>query len=182
MDKKTESLKFYDVDITYAKHLQSFEPKIPNIVYKTGRNKFLCGIVFSVNNMDYYAPISHKTNVDTKLNIKIRDNNEKCISSIRFQYMFPIKKELVSPIDIDEEEGENYRELLWQELHFCKDNEEWILQKAEKVYSLQTENTKKYLTERCCDFKLLEEKCEEYEPTKNEENEKENADVLQLET
>ncbi|MCL2054160.1 MAG: type III toxin-antitoxin system ToxN/AbiQ family toxin [Oscillospiraceae bacterium] len=53
-------LKFYDIDESYVKFLQSYDKQIPNISY-TGNNKFLCGIVLSVGRYNYYAPVSSKT-------------------------------------------------------------------------------------------------------------------------
>ena len=53
-------LKFYDIDKDYVKFLKTLDRQVPNIEY-TSNNKFVCGIVLEVNNVKYYAPISHKT-------------------------------------------------------------------------------------------------------------------------
>ena len=53
-------LNFYDVKEDYAEYLRKFEHRIPNIHYASN-NKFVCGIVLTVNGFDYFAPISSST-------------------------------------------------------------------------------------------------------------------------
>ena len=51
-------IAFYDVDSEYVDFLKTIDSKVPNIKYD-GNNKFVCGIVFKINNVEYYAPVSH---------------------------------------------------------------------------------------------------------------------------
>lgn len=53
-------LKFYDINPEYVNYLRQFDNRIPNIVYEAN-NKFVCGIVLSVNKHNYFAPISSST-------------------------------------------------------------------------------------------------------------------------
>ena len=62
--------KFYEVDKLYVNFLQKHESKIPNISY-ANNDKFICGILFSVNDIDYYSPIS-SFNKQQKTNILIK--------------------------------------------------------------------------------------------------------------
>lgn len=62
-----DKLDFYDVSDEYIDYLQSAEiaergfTRVPNIKYN-GERKFLCGIVFKINNFNYYVPAtSYKT-------------------------------------------------------------------------------------------------------------------------
>ncbi len=41
--------------------MKKYDKQIPNITY-SGNNKFVCGIVLTINGHNYYAPISHLTN------------------------------------------------------------------------------------------------------------------------
>ncbi len=59
------TLKFYTTDYQYVQYLQRAElekrgfSRVPNMDYGKGRkDKFLCGIVLHINNMDYYVPVS----------------------------------------------------------------------------------------------------------------------------
>ena len=74
-------LKFYDIDENYIKYLQTIDRQVPNIHYSTN-NKFVCGIVLEINNIKYYAPISHT--IKKYKTSKLIYNNNKPISSIRF--------------------------------------------------------------------------------------------------
>ena len=79
-------LRFYDIDTDYIKFLKTIDHQVPNVKYNSN-NKFVCGIVLEVNNIKYYAPISHKTEKQ-QTNIQIFDNG-KPISTIRFSFMLP---------------------------------------------------------------------------------------------
>ena len=51
-------LKFYEVDGEYIKYLKEYgDDKIPNIKYDKHK-KFFCGIVLTINNFNYFAPVS----------------------------------------------------------------------------------------------------------------------------
>ena len=73
-------LNFYDVKEDYAEYLRKFEHRIPNIHYASN-NKFVCGIVLTVNGFDYFAPISSNT-AKQRTNLLILDEHGKAISSI----------------------------------------------------------------------------------------------------
>ena len=51
-------IRFYYIDTEYIKYLQQMEPRVPNIQYSE-HDKFVCGIVLKIHDMEYYAPISH---------------------------------------------------------------------------------------------------------------------------
>lgn len=53
-------------------------------------------------------------------------------------------------------------DLLNKEYRFCKNNEEKIAKKANKIYETVTKNKKEKLTENSCDFIMLEKACMEY--------------------
>ena len=51
-------LKFYEVDSEYIKFLkENADDKIPNLEYENHK-KFFCGIVLTINNFNYFAPVS----------------------------------------------------------------------------------------------------------------------------
>lgn len=157
-------LKFYEVDAKYIRYLKvEGDNKIPNIDYEKHK-KFFCGIVLTINNFNYFAPVSsyHKKAHTTFL---IMDKDKKTkgfkpISSLRFSFMFPCPIEYLTQKDFSKEE-QKYQMLLRKELHYCNINREKIAQKANEVYKLglKKESRKKF---NICDFKLLEEKCLEY--------------------
>ena len=87
------NLKFYEVDMEYIKYLkENGDDKIPNIEYSKHK-KFFCGIVLTINNFNYFAPVSSYTR-KVRTSFLIKDKNKenkqlKAISSLRFSFMFP---------------------------------------------------------------------------------------------
>lgn len=157
-------LKFYEVDGEYIKYLkENGDNKIPNIDYKRHK-KFFCGIVLTINNFNYFAPVS-SYNKKAHTVFLIMDKNRKtkelkAISSLRFSFMFPCPIEYLEQKDFSKED-EQYQVLLRKELHYCNVNREKIRKKANEVYnlSLKEETRNKF---NICDFKKLEQKCLEY--------------------
>ena len=54
------ALNFYTVDQAYIDELQAIEPKVPNVQYEK-HNKFVCGVLFRIHGLDYFAPVSSFT-------------------------------------------------------------------------------------------------------------------------
>lgn len=157
-------LKFYEVDSEYIKYLrENGDSKIPNIQYEK-RKKFFCGIVLTINNFNYFAPVSsYNKKAHTTFLIMDKDRKTKelkAISSLRFSFMFPCPIEYLNQKDFSKED-EKYQVLLRKELHYCNINREKIKKLANEVYNLGIkEVTRKKFN--ICDFKKLEEKCLEY--------------------
>ena len=163
------NLKFYEVDGEYIKYLRvNGDQKIPNIEYEKHK-KFFCGIVLTINNFNYFAPVSsYNKKVHTSFLIMDKDRETKelkAISSLRFSFMFPCPIEYLSQKDFSKED-EKYKILLRKELHYCNINREKIKKMANEVYrlGLNEKNRQKF---NICDFKKLEEKYLEYIKFKN---------------
>lgn len=90
-------LNFYDIDPAYADYLRQFEPRIPNINYETN-NKFICGIVLSIADYHYFAPISSNT-TKQQTNTLIKDTDGSILASIKFCFMFPAPDPVILPKD-----------------------------------------------------------------------------------
>lgn len=157
-------LKFYEVDNNYIKYLkEKGDIRIPNISYEKYK-KFFCGIVLTINNLNYFAPVSSynkKVNTNFLIMDKDRETKEyKPISSLRFSFMFPCPIECLSEKKFSKEDIK-YQNLLRKELHYCNKHREEIIKLANKVYKLGLEeNTRRKFN--ICNFILLEERCIEY--------------------
>lgn len=169
-----ENLNFYTVDLKYVAFLQKSEEehrgfcRIPNMNYgKQRKPKFLCGIVLRIKEQDYYVPVSSykKKKPD---NFLIKAANGKVVSSLRFNYMFPVPKELISERKIATEPDRAYRALLSQELQFCVKNQDEIRRLAERTYRRVLLGKDPGLVANSCDFLLLEERCVAYMKTRGQ--------------
>ena len=154
-------IKFYDVDKGYIKYLQCYDAQVPNIEYSSN-SKFVCGVILNINNMDYYAPISH-FNKKQQTNLPIY-RNKKIISTIRFSFMFPALKSVLSIKSFTDIKNEDlqYAKLLETEYRYCKAHEQERRDKAKAVYEIGC-NKKHKLNYTCCDFKLLENIYSQYQ-------------------
>ena len=162
-------LSFYLADLNYVNYLKNEEIKargfsrVPDLDYGKDRMpKFLCGIVFEHKGIVYYAPISsNKTNHPTSFLIK--NEKGKTLSSIRFNFMFPIPLSCIRPYDFSIIENKQYLSLVQHELSFCQSHQDDILKKAKKVYRTVVYGTAEKVKSNACDFRLLEKCCREYE-------------------
>ena len=166
------NLNFYIVDFAYVDYLKNAEEakrgfsRVSNMNYGNNRKrKFLCGIVLQVNNMNYYVPVtSYKEQKPD--NFLIKADNGQIVSSLRFNYMFPIPTDAISIRSIKGEPDRAYRSLLSQELRYCIKNQDKIQQLAERTYKRVLLGKNKGLIANSCDFSLLEQKCSEWTQSK----------------
>lgn len=147
-------IKFYDVDTNYINFLRKIDNQIPNMSYES-HDKFVCGVVLNIDDVEYYAPISH-FNKPQKTNFPIIDNG-KIISTVRFCFMFPalhsvLKKKNFKKIS---ELDPKYADLLSTEYKYCKSHIEELTKRAYSVYKIGC-NKNHCLNYTCCDFKKLE--------------------------
>jgi protein AbiQ len=156
-------MDFYNIDTKYADYLRSKDKQVPHIGYKT-HNKFLCGVVLSINGFDYYAPISHDTHKQ-RTNLIIASKTGRALSSIKFCFMIPVIDNVISRMNFSEikEIDPSYADLLYEEWDFCNKNEVIIMRKAIGVYNIGC-NKSHVLNYTCCDFSLLETICTQYNP------------------
>lgn len=152
-----EKLRFYKVDEDYLKFLKKYESKVPDFQY--GKNaKFYCGVVVQIDNYQYFAPVSSfREQQQTNLLIKHKDN---VLSSIRFSFMIPVPPEMLIDLKFSELE-ESYRGLVVKEHTYCEQNKDRVYAKANSIYR-KALNRNGFIGQQCCDFKLLEEKHDQY--------------------
>lgn len=153
-------MKFYYVEKDYISYLKKYDSKIPNFDYDTHK-KFVCGVVFNINNINYFAPISH--NIDKYRSSYIIRNNNKPISSIRLSFMFPVDMKNLEIVNFSElkKEDYNYYRLVVSEYQICNKEKDKIKNKAERVY-YNSQINNHILNKVCCDFKKLEEAMRNY--------------------
>lgn len=160
-----DNLNFYTVDSAYVEYLKDAETKkrgftrVPNMDYGPNRKqKFLCGIVLQIDDVNYYVPVSsYKKNQHDNFLI-IADSGD-VVSSLRFNYMFPIPDGVIQERIINTEPDIKYRALLSQELRFCIKNQDTIRKLAERTYKRVRLGKNPGLVHNSCDFALLEEQC-----------------------
>ena len=163
-----DKLNFYTVDLSYVNYLKDAETqkrgfsRVPNMEYGDKRKpKFLCGVVLEVGEIHYFVPVtSYKQQKPD--NFLIKASNGQVVSSLRFNYMFPVPLNLVQERKIADEPDLAYRALLSQELQYCIKQQEAIRNLADRTYRRVLLGKNPGLMVNSCDFRLLEEKCTVY--------------------
>lgn len=167
-ERKIMKISFYYVDKEYIQYLKEMEIKergftcIPNMEYNTN-DKFVYGVVMNINNMDYYVPFSHydKQQEDNIL-IKVDYHKKfKVAGSLRFNYMFPVPKKCLTPVDFSDF-SEDRKILLRKEYKSCLHLLPQIQKKAIKTYRRVLACNNEELINNSCMFFLLEESCKKY--------------------
>ena len=89
------------------------------------------------------------------------------LGAINFNNMIPVKSENYELVDLDSKTRSlterKYRKLLREQLNQLNENYVQVRNKSFKLYDLYNSGKlNRKIMDRCCNFKLLEEKCEEY--------------------
>ena len=165
-----EKLLFYEIDEKYIDFLSQFSEHLFHNakVSQTYSRKYI-GILFEINGIKYFAPLSsfkpkHKRLSETVDFIKIGD-----MAVINLNNMFPVPETAYSLKNPNTEQNQQYRTLLNNEIRIIKQKTEQIINNAKTVYNHKmTNDGKSKLSQRCNNFKLLEEKYKEWTPSKKE--------------
>ena len=164
---KMINFKIVRINTDYCEYLRQFEDKVPYNKNDKELRPFI-GILFEIDVCEYFAPLSspkpkHKKMKNSLDFVKIKDGD---LGAINFNNMIPVTVENYSLVDLDKKDNgdkEKYRKLLLEQLNWLNHNREKIINKANKLYDLYIcGKLPLNIIERCCDFKLLEEKCREY--------------------
>lgn len=165
MNKK---LKLVIIDSKYCDYLRKFDKRVPYNFYKTENRPFV-GVLFNINEIEYFAPLSspkakHINMVNMIDFLKI-DNGK--LGVVNFNNMIPIMSNNYKVFILNKSMGDigddKYRILLNNQLSWLNSNASNLRKKTKRLYTLyNNKRLNKTIFDRCCNFKLLEEKCIEY--------------------
>ena len=174
-------MKLYTVTDKYINYLRKFDNKVydnkENNRYVT--RKYL-GIVLKINKISYYIPMSSPKKSDYKNNnirksiipiIRIISNEELdnvpvLKGTLRISNMIPVPDSELILYEPKNEMDKNYKILVEKELEFIDKNEQLIRKYARIIYNQKINNYNVTYINNVVNFKLLEEKCEEYKNMK----------------
>lgn len=147
----------------YCDYLRIFDNKVP-YNFKEKETRPFVGVLFAVNDFLYFAPLSSPKEKHVKLRNKIDflklDSGK--LGAINFNNMVPVTEKNIIKIDVDSNE-QKYNKLLKEQLFWLNRNKDILYIKSKKLYDKFIDNTlDRRIRERCCNFILLEEKCNEY--------------------
>lgn len=170
-------MKLYAVTDEYINYLRRFESKVYD--NKEDERKVMrkyLGIVLTINQFNYYIPMSSPKKSDYKNNeirksiipiIRIVSNEESrripaLKGTLRLSNMIPVPKSELILYEPKNEKNNNYKILIEKELEFIGKNEVLIKKYASILYKQKINEYDVSYIKNVVNFKLLEEKCLEY--------------------
>lgn len=161
-------LKMVRVNSEYCDYLREYDNKVSYNKYEKELRPFI-GILFKIETCEYFAPLAspkpkHKKMKNSIDFFKIKNGE---LGAVNFNNMIPVKEDNYSLVDLDKEALTvvelKYQKLLREQLNWLNANYYQIKNKAFKLYQMYiSDKLPENIRERCCNFKLLEEKCIEY--------------------
>ena len=164
--KNIEELKLYRINQEYAKYIHNQDEKVLKAYDIKNKRPFI-GIILKINKINYFAPLSSPKNKHEIMKnsidfIKINNGRDGVIN---LNNMIPIPEEQYNEINIKEEiqKDRKYGIILKYQIKWCNENKKQIINNAKKLYNLITnEKANLSLRKRCCDFKFLETKLNQF--------------------
>ncbi len=163
-------LSMYTVNMKYIRNLHNQgDDRVFSVSPQTGKEKRpFVGVVIICGNRQYCIPLSspkqkHQTMKNTVDFHRILDADGKLIGVLDLNNMIPVRDDVIDEIDIkihphDSRELKLYKNLLIDQLNFCRQNQDTIVSKANKLYGMvKKKNTSGMLKRRCLKWEKLEE-------------------------
>ena len=166
------NLEIVRVDSDYCDYLRKFDNKVAYNKYEKELRPFI-GILFEIDTCKYFAPLSSPKPKHKKMKnmidfFKIKDGE---LGAVNFNNMIPVTDNNYTLVDLNKETltiaEQKYQKLLKEQLSWLNAHYRQVKNKSFKLYQLY--NSGKLpdnIKSRCCNFKLLEEKCLEYNKVK----------------
>jgi protein AbiQ len=158
-----DNIKFYEVSAEYVDYLVPHAPHLFRNKKNGQQNerKYI-GVVFQINELNYFAPLSSFKEKHKKMSDSIDFIKIKNYAVINLNNMFPVPEGKYTYVDISKEHNPKYKSLLLAEYRYIKSIQEKIRKNAGNLYKLKTSGETSALTKRCNDFLKLEKLCKNY--------------------
>lgn len=162
------NLEIVRVDSDYCDYLRKYDSKVAYNKNEKELRPFI-GILFKIDTCEYFAPLSspkpkHKNMKNTLDFFKIKSGE---LGAVNFNNMIPVKESNYSLVELNKETLTvaelKYQRLLKEQLSWLNNNFRQVKNKSFRLYELYNSgNLPQNIKSRCCNFKLLEEKCIDY--------------------
>ncbi|MEG2457879.1 MAG: type III toxin-antitoxin system ToxN/AbiQ family toxin [Bacilli bacterium] len=161
-------LKIAKISTDYCEYLRKYDNKVS---YNKGKKELrpFVGILFTINNCEYFAPLSSPKEKHLKMNNTIdflKIDNGK-LGAVNFNNMIPVHSNNYKIIKLYDKDNlildKKYQHLLLEQYTWLNENYIQIKNKSCFLYkSYINKKLSEHIKSRCCDFPLLEAKSKEY--------------------
>ena len=163
-------LNLYTVNIKYIRNLHNQgDDRVFSVSPQVGKdNRPFVGIVVICGEKQYCIPLSspkekHKNMKNGGDFHRILDADGKLIGVLDFNNMIPVREDVLREVDLkihpnDTQEMKHYKNLMIDQLNFCRQNQDILIKKAEKLYKMVgRKNGSGPLKRRCLKWSKLEQ-------------------------
>ena len=163
-------MRLYNVKDKYIEFLKQYDK---NVADNKKEKRPYVGIVLTINDMNYYAPLSSPKNKHLRMKntMDFRKIDNGNLGSINLNNMIPVAKEALIEIDIANIEDARYKRLLQNQYRYIKRDLPQIQTSAEKLYKVihtadaELNDNLLKIKHRCCNLPLLETIVKKYNNT-----------------
>jgi len=162
------NLRIVRVNSDYCDYLRKFDNKVAYNKYEKELRPFIW-ILFKIESCEYFAALSSPKPKHLKMKntvdfFKIKDGE---LGAVNFNNIIPVNINNYTLVDLNKEtitlEELKYQKLLREQLVWLNANYKQVKNKSFKLYELYNSGRlPDNIKNRCCNFKLLEQKCLEY--------------------
>lgn len=173
-------MNWYVIDKKYIDYLTHFDSRVGYVEYGE-RLKLHIGILLSIETFQYYVPLSSAKPKHTKMSNsldfhKLQDESTGYLYAVlNLNNMIPVPASCVKQLKyneienfrsfFNEKEKTDYIYLLQKEKVLIDKVQDTLQRKAKKLYQKCNDKPNSSLAARCCNFQLLETKCNSYPNT-----------------
>lgn len=159
---KDEQFMIYNVDYEYRKYLYNYDNRV-----NLKANRRYTGIIIVLDHYKYFVPLTSRPLRDdgrkrnSRTTVEIYDEQNELIAALLINNMIPVPDSCFELVDIPNDKDKDY---LNSEYFYIRrsDVKKEIINKVEKVYRQVKWHQDSFMARFCCDFKLLESKCDDY--------------------
>ena len=169
-------MQIVKIEANYIHHLRSKVPMVFDSKDSTSQHgRHYIGVVFEMNNFQYFAPLSSPKQSDYLPDGSLRPSFFTIIrmgtatdflGSIRLSAMIPVPLSQIIKIDIAKEKDPHYRKLLVKQIAWIRSNESMIMQYAKNTHqfkkSKRLKESQPRLWNAILPFDELEKMCRDY--------------------
>ena len=168
-------LNLYTVNMKYIRNLHNQgADRVFSVSPQVGKDsRPFVGIVVICEEKQYCIPLSspkdkHKTMKNGVDFHRILDTDGKLIGVLDFNNMIPVREDVLMEVDLkihpkDSQEMKWYKNLMIDQLSFCRQNQDILVKKAEKLYKMVgRKNGSGPLKRRCLKWSKLEQILERF--------------------
>ncbi|OOF40968.1 hypothetical protein BKK49_05400 [Rodentibacter rarus] len=166
-------IRFLHVKKEYIDYLKSIDNKVQDNYDESEHQKpYISGIKIEINNRLYLAPLtSYKDkydNIEEKVIFKIvkkyKKREKENLGVVLLNNMIPLIDGVYSEINFNNF-NDKYKSLLMKQYRVLSGKESItkINKIANDIYNEVNENKNSFFLKICCNFKLLEEACDQYQ-------------------